>query len=473
MKETHQHLIPRLSVTRPVTVVMVLLALLVVGTIAYVRIPLSLTPQGLEERWLGMWINYPNAGPIEVEQKIALKVEEALATVPRIRKIRTSSERNGCWTSVSFRQETDMREAYNQMRDRADRLLLELPDEVDHIWMRNWDPDDWPILWMGLYLDGEYADPQHLLETYVRPELQRIDGVGQLDIWGGPGKEVFIYTDQEKETSAAYNEFRRVNGTQNSLFMALDGLDGCGIVLSFGNSTERGGWGHDQIQAIRRLAPHLRQFARVRRKMANAEALGASLAELLENRGLGIIQLDRHGRILEANDRARDILLKRDGLRDGEGVLAARIRGEDAQLQRLLAQALPPYGVQGAGGSMRITRRKTQAPLVLEIHPVRGMGTDHLAWEVGALVVVVDPAARLRVDPDLAAAVLGLTPTESRVAVALATGQTVAGIADALDCAQSTVRTHLKRVYRKQGIRKQTELVQRVLSLEALRESFR
>ena len=88
-------------------------------------------------------------------------------------------------------------------------------------------------------------------------------------------------------------------------------------------------------------------------------------------------------------------------------------------------------------------------------------------------MVVVDPAARLRVDPDLAAAVLGLTPTESRVAVALATGQTVAGIADALDCAQSTVRTHLKRVYRKQGIRKQTELVQRVLSLEALRESFR
>ncbi len=208
MKETHQHLIPRLSVTRPVTVVMVLLALLVVGTIAYVRIPLSLTPQGLEERWLGMWINYPNAGPIEVEQKIARKVEEALATVPRIRKIRTSSERNGCWTSVSFRQETDMREAYNQMRDRADRLLLELPDEVDHIWMRNWDPDDWPILWMGLYLDGEYADPQHLLETYVRPELQRIDGVGQLDIWGGPGKEVFIYTDQEKVRSHRVDLYR-------------------------------------------------------------------------------------------------------------------------------------------------------------------------------------------------------------------------------------------------------------------------
>ena len=51
----------------------------------------------------------------------------------------------------------------------------------------------------------------------------------------------------------------------------------------------------------------------------------------------------------------------------------------------------------------------------------------------------------------------------------LATGQTVAGIARELGCAESTVCTHLKRVYRKQGISKQTELVRRVLSLEALR----
>ncbi|MCY4648227.1 MAG: helix-turn-helix transcriptional regulator [Gammaproteobacteria bacterium] len=59
------------------------------------------------------------------------------------------------------------------------------------------------------------------------------------------------------------------------------------------------------------------------------------------------------------------------------------------------------------------------------------------------------------------------------MAVAVAAGQTVAGVADALDCAESTVKTHLKRVYRKLGIRKQTELAQRVLSLESLRGSGR
>ena len=312
-------------------------------------------------------------------------------------------------------------------------------------------------------------------QSYFRDYFPRDEAIPRLHGLRD-GELVFksdLYTDPEKKTSAAYNEFRRVNKTQNGLFMGIDGLDGHGIVLSFGNSTERTGWGHDQIRAIKRLAPHLRQFARVRRAMADAKALGASLAELLETRRLGIVQLDRCGRILEANDRARDILLKRDGLCDQGGVLAAGHRGENAELQRLLAYALPPHGVQGTGGSMKITRRKAPMPLVLEIHPVRETGADHRAQRLGALVLVVDPAARPQVDPDLAAAVLGLTPAESHVAVALATGQTVAGIAHGQDCAESTVRTHLKRVYRKQGIRKQTELVRRVLSLEGLRKYFR
>ena len=282
-----------------------------------------------------------------------------------------------------------------------------------------------------------------------------------------------LYTDQEMKTSAAYNEFRVANKTQNGLFTAIYGLDGSVIVWSCGNSTERDGWGHDQIRVIGLLAPHLRQAARVRRAMADARALGASLAGLLENGQLGLIQLDRRGRIMEANDRARDVLLKRDGLRDGGGALTCGHAGENEELQRLLARALPRYGVQGAGGSMKITRRKTRTPLVLEIHPVRGMGVDRRARHVGALVLVVDPARRPRIEPDLTVKFLGLTPAESRVAVAVATGETVAGIADALDCAESTVKTHVKRVYRKLGIRKQTELVQRILSLEALRQSFR
>ena len=73
-------------------------------------------------------------------------------------------------------------------------------------------------------------------------------------------------------------------------------------------------------------------------------------------------------------------------------------------------------------------------------------------------------------DPAVAASVLGLTPAESRVALGVASARTVAGTAHALGCAENTVNTHLKRVYRKLGLRKQIELVRWVMSLGALRQ---
>lgn len=329
-----------------------------------------------------------------------------------------------------------------------------------------------------IFLNRFFVGPERrgdLEHRYFRDYYWRDEAIPRLYKLGD-GDLVYrseLYTDQEKKMSAAYNEFRRIAKSQDGLFIALDGLDGCGVVWSIGDSTQRGGWAQDQIDTIRRLAPHLRQFARVRRAMADARALGASLAKLLENRRSGVIQLDRRGRILEANDRASAVLAKRDGLRDDGGVLAAGTQVEDAELKGLLQQVLPMYDAQGAGGSMKITRGEAGTPLVLEVHPVQKTGADSRSWEVGALVLIVDPIARPRVDPRLPAMVWGLTPTESRVAVALATGQTAAGVAGELGCAESTVRTHVKRVYRKLGVRKQTELIRRVLSLEVLRGSFR
>mgnify|MGYP001067818661 CR=1 FL=1 len=196
-----RHTLPRLSVNRPVTVIMSLMAVLVVGSIAYTRIPLELLPQGLEGQWMNVSVPYRNAGPVEVEQKITRPLEEALATVPRIDRLRTSSNGSNANASIRFKPHTDMKEAYAQVRDRMERLMTEIPDEVDRIWVRRHNPDDWPVMWMAAYLDGDRADRFFILDTYVRPELQRIEGVGTVDVWGGGGKVVRIELDQDKVRS--------------------------------------------------------------------------------------------------------------------------------------------------------------------------------------------------------------------------------------------------------------------------------
>ena len=87
--------LPRLSVDRPISVIMDLVAMLTVGAIAYTRIPLGLIPEGLEGDRLHIRVDYPNTSPEELEQKVMRPIEEAVATVPRVERISVSASRGG------------------------------------------------------------------------------------------------------------------------------------------------------------------------------------------------------------------------------------------------------------------------------------------------------------------------------------------------------------------------------------------
>ena len=201
--------------------------------------------------------------------------------------------------------------------------------------------------------------------------------------------------------------------------------------------------------------------------MSRRDALERIPAVLLGSTRSGVIQLDRRGRVVAASGHAGDLLRRGDGLSDRGGSLHARAPADDAALQALLARALPRCGGQGAGGSMMVRRTLDLPGLVLHVSPVDEGGTDRRAHRVAALVLVIDPTSRMRIDPALVAATLGLTPMESRVAVWLAEGKTVRDIARASGRTENTIRWHMKNIFAKQGIGRQFELVQLVRSLES------
>ena len=115
------------------------------------------------------------------------------------------------------------------------------------------------------------------------------------------------------------------NGGRNSLNVRLDGPDGSSTVWFLLDPVDSQGWDGPRAAMVTRLLPHLRQFVRVRQAMAAAEGRARTLAALLDNPRIGIIQLDRRRRIVEANDRARSILRHGDGLTDRDGMLRARM----------------------------------------------------------------------------------------------------------------------------------------------------
>ena len=274
-----------------------------------------------------------------------------------------------------------------------------------------------------------------------------------------------LYTEEELKASVAYNELLVRAHSQNSINVRLDGPNGSRIVWVVNDPVDGDGWSSAQLDSIRRLLPHIRQFVRVRQALAGAGALGATLKDLLDTTGLGIVQLDGRGRIAAANDRARDVLRTGSGLFDEGGFLYARTPEDNANLQGLLTRALPPFGAQGAGGSTLVRRSAALPPLVLHVNPVGRQETDLRVWPVAALVVVVDPASWIGIDAGVVAAALGLTGMESRVAVLLAQGMSVREIAAATGRKESTIRSHVKHMFTKHRLSRQADLVRLVLSL--------
>ena len=201
--------------------------------------------------------------------------------------------------------------------------------------------------------------------------------------------------------------------------------------------------------------------------LEEAEAFGASVMELLDHPQVGVIQLDRRGQIMAANDSARDVLRRNDGLSDDGGELCAAWPEDHATLRALLARALPRQEQPGASGSMTV-RRRSLPGIGLHVKPLGYRGLDDRSGRAAALVLIVDPAKRVRVSPALVATALGLTPTEAAIATQLAEGRTLRQIAAATGRGYNTVRTHLRHICIKLKCSRQFDVVQAVQALSSL-----
>ena len=306
-------------------------------------------------------------------------------------------------------------------------------------------------------LEREYTQEYHPRDERV-PRLRRLPDSRVVQVGD-------LFTEQETRTSPTYNDWLPRTHGQNSLHVRLDGPNGCRIALGICDPIDSGGWWSTQLNMIQRLLPHLRQFVYVRQALASAEAMGASFTELLANKRVGVVHMDRRGVIVAMNDRARGILRRGDGLSDQGGHLRAWLPADDANLNQLLARALPNIQGSATSGSIMIRRSPGFPRLALHVNPMTVRQMDFGARGVGALVLIVDPTSQSVIDPDIVAATLGLTPSESRVATLLAEGSSVRDIASTTGRQESSIRWHIKQIYRKLGISRQAELVRLVLSI--------
>lgn len=206
------------------------------------------------------------------------------------------------------------------------------------------------------------------------------------------------------------------------------------------------GWSHSEIHS-RRSMPSI--------------ALRA-----LDQLCAGVIVTDDTGLIIEMNRAANAIIQLEDGLLVREGHLCARRVFESTKVARLIAGATEELS-RLAGGRMVIGRSNGLPPYTLGVMPLHTAPIDDRRF---AMIIVVDPARYVPTETDLAD-LFGLSPAEARVAAALMTGKSLANIAAASGVQITTVRTQLRSILRKVGVKRQFDLV-RLLSSTGISSSI-
>ncbi len=193
-----ESMLPRFSVSRPVTVAMIVLTLLVVGGIAYFRIKMDLFPSGLSVPYMGVWVPYPDANPKEIEEQIVKPMEGELKTIKNLKRLHSMSSTRGCNFELEFSQGTNMDVAYAQVSDRVERVKPLIPADQDHIYIFRYREGDEPIVYMGISFDDSVKDPFYASDKFIKQAVNGIKGVANVELFGMREKYVQIIVDTDK-----------------------------------------------------------------------------------------------------------------------------------------------------------------------------------------------------------------------------------------------------------------------------------
>ena len=184
------------AIRKPITAIMIALSVIVLGAISLFRLPLMYAP---DLSWPSMYINasYPSSSPEEIERGITRPIEEIMGTLSGVKGITSRSYDSRCWIRLEFGFGVDMDLMSVHVRDRLDQVKGQLPDDLERISIRRWNTEDWAILEYQLtWLKGDQNELSEIYKHTILPRLQRLQGVGSVDMSGIDERVLLVDVDQ-------------------------------------------------------------------------------------------------------------------------------------------------------------------------------------------------------------------------------------------------------------------------------------
>ncbi|MEW6458212.1 MAG: efflux RND transporter permease subunit [Bacillota bacterium] len=183
-----------IAVRRPVGVIMLALAVVLLGMVSLSRLAIDLLPN-FEIPVVSIVTTYQGAGPQEVEQQVTRPIEESVATVENLKSISSVSQSGHSTVIAQFDWGTDIEAVINDIREKVDRVQRVLPADADRSMVLKFDPSALPVLIVAFTGEQGLADLTRIAENTVKPRLERLPGVASVAVQGGREREIQVYLD--------------------------------------------------------------------------------------------------------------------------------------------------------------------------------------------------------------------------------------------------------------------------------------
>jgi DNA-binding CsgD family transcriptional regulator/PAS domain-containing protein len=269
---------------------------------------------------------------------------------------------------------------------------------------------------------------------------------------------------EEFRRTRFYREWAQPQGWVDVAVAVLDKSGDGGAYLTMSRNEETGMVDDTMRRRMELIVPHVRRAVMIGKSIDFKQAESATFADLLDGLSTGLFLIDAQGRIVHANSAGNNMLGAGDFLRSSCGRLVAGDAAVDQTLRETAAAA--------ASGDIEIGVKGIVVPLsahdgeryVAHMLPLSS-GMRHragAAYAATAALFVRKAALAFPSPPEVIGKTYNLTPAELRVMLAIVDIGGVPEVAAALGVAETTVKTHLSRLFEKTGAGRQADLVKLV-----------
>jgi len=184
--------LPDFAIRRPVTTLMMCLIAILLGGVAFLRIPVDLLPE-ITFPMLSVQASYAGVAPEEMETLVTRPLESAFAAVPGVEEITSTSSEGSSSIRIAFEYGTNLDEAADELRTRMDRMRGALPDDMESPVLFKFDVSQMPIMFLTVAAENmDQRELRSFVEDNVQYRLERVPGVAQVSVVGGLRREIHV-----------------------------------------------------------------------------------------------------------------------------------------------------------------------------------------------------------------------------------------------------------------------------------------